>query len=233
MYFLPLRNIVFVFIELFYCRQLILFAYVENGFWKMKHWWWCSSGQVANVDGTQYNAGEWVAASFYKALWRFISSECFFCLYPLRTSRKSFRKRFEVSAHGESHFPNGLWFPRIANVISRMVCDFRARRKSFPERFGVSAHGESRFLNGLVFPRMAKVISRMVWSFRAWRKSLPKWFGISAHGESCCSNGLEFLRLAKVISRMVWSFRRTQKHLWEVGLYVAVYLWLPIIFLAL
>ena len=151
MYFLPLRNIVFVFIELFYSRQLILFAYVENGFWKMKHWWWCSSGQVANVDGTQYNAGEWVAASFYKALWRFISSECFFCLYPLRTSRKLFRKRFGVSARGESRFPKGLMFPRMS----------------------------------------------------------------------------------KVVSRMVWSFCRTQKHLWEVGLCVAVCLWLPIIFFAL
>ena len=157
MCFPPLRNIVFVFIELFYRRQLILFAYVENGFWKMKHWWWCSSGQVANVDGTQYNAGEWVAASFYKALWRFISSECFFCLYPLRASRKSFRKRFGVSAHCESHFPNGLWFPRLAKVISRMVWSFRAWRKSFPEWFGVFAHGESIFPNSFVLAGLPQI----------------------------------------------------------------------------
>ena len=78
--------------------------------------------------------------------------------------RKSFPKRFGVSAHGESHFPNGLEFPRMAKVISRMVWSFRAWRKSFPERFGVSAHGESRFPKGLAFPRLAKVVSRMVWN---------------------------------------------------------------------
>ena len=36
-------------------------------------------------------------------------------------SRNSFRKRFGVSAHGESRFPNGLAFPRMAKVTSRMV----------------------------------------------------------------------------------------------------------------
>ena len=68
-------------------------------------------------------------------------------------------KRFGISAHGESRFPNGLAFPRLAKVVSRMVWHFRAWRKLFPEGFGVSAHGESRFPNGLVFPRMAKVFS--------------------------------------------------------------------------
>ncbi|WP_281626942.1 hypothetical protein [Segatella salivae] len=63
---------------------------------------------------------------------------------------------------GESRFPNGLAFPRMAKVISRMVWYFRAWRKSFPEWFGISAHGESRFPKGLVFPRMAKVVSRIV-----------------------------------------------------------------------
>ena len=36
-------------------------------------------------------------------------------------SRKSLFKRFGVSAHGESRFPNGLEFPRLAKVISRKV----------------------------------------------------------------------------------------------------------------
>ena len=127
----------------------------------------------------------------------------------------------------------GLWFPRMAKVVSQMVWSFRAWRKSFSEWFGISAHGESRFPNGLAFPRMARVVSRKVCDFRAWRKSFPEWFGISAHGESHFPNSLEFPRLAKVVSRMVWSFRRTRKHLWEVGLCVAVCLWFPIIFLAL
>ena len=93
----------------------------------------------------------------------------------LRARRKSFSEWFGISALGESRFPNGLMFPRMAKVISRRVWSFRAWRKSFPEWFGISALGESHFPNGLMFPRMAKVVSRMVWSFRAWRKSFPKW----------------------------------------------------------
>ena len=97
----------------------------------------------------------------------------------MRASRKSLFKRFGISAHGESHFPNGLVFPRLAKVISRMVWCSRAWRKSFSERFGISAHGESHFQNGLVFPHMAKVIFRMVWCFRSWRKSfLESWMVI-------------------------------------------------------
>ena len=97
---------------------------------------------------------------------------------------------FVISAHGESHFPNGLAFPCMAKVISRMVCDFRAWRKSFPEWFDVSALGESCFPNGLEFPRMAKVVSRMVWSFRAWRKSFPEWFEAFVVCGNICVNVL-------------------------------------------
>ncbi|WP_155945312.1 hypothetical protein [Segatella salivae] len=43
----------------------------------------------------------------------------------MRASRKSFRKRFGISAVVESHFPNGLEFPRMAKVISRKVWHFR------------------------------------------------------------------------------------------------------------
>jgi len=88
----------------------------------------------------------------------------------LRGSRKSLFKRFGISALGETHFPNGLAFPRSAKVISRKVWSFRAWRKLFPEWFGISALGESYFPNGLEFPRLAKVTSRMVWCFRAWQK---------------------------------------------------------------
>ena len=38
----------------------------------------------------------------------------------------------KISAVGESHFPNGLAFPRSPKVISRKVWHFRAWRKSFP-----------------------------------------------------------------------------------------------------
>ncbi|WP_315346681.1 hypothetical protein, partial [Segatella salivae] len=47
--------------------------------------------------------------------------------------RKSFPKRFGISALGESCFPKGLAFPRSAKVTSRMVLHFRAWRKLFPE----------------------------------------------------------------------------------------------------
>ena len=97
-------------------------------------------------------------------------------VWHFRALRKSFPERFGVSAHGESRFPNGLEFPRLAKVVSRMVWSFRAWRKSFPEWFGISAHGESCFPNSLEFPRMAKVISRMVCDFRAWRKYFPEYF---------------------------------------------------------
>ena len=88
----------------------------------------------------------------------------------MRASRNSLFKRFGISALGETHFPNGLAFPRSAKLISRMVWYFRAWRKSFPEWFGISALGESHFPKGLAFPRMAKVVSRKVWHFRAWQK---------------------------------------------------------------
>ncbi|ERK01963.1 hypothetical protein HMPREF9145_0404 [Segatella salivae F0493] len=42
-------------------------------------------------------------------------------VWCFRAWRKSFPEWFGVSAHGESHFPNGLVFPRMAKVISRMV----------------------------------------------------------------------------------------------------------------
>ena len=138
-------------------------------------------------------------------------NETFWCFC---TRQKRQMKLFHASAHcrktkkkisalGESHFPNGLAFPRSAKVISRKVWHFRARRKSFPKRFGISALSESHFPNGLAFPRSAKVISRMVWHFRARQKSFPEWFGISALGESRFPSGLAFPRLAKVISRKV------------------------------
>ena len=71
-----------------------------------------------------------------------------------RAWRKSFPEWFGISAHGESRFPKGLAFPRMAKVVSRRVWHFRARRKSFPERFDISAHGESHFLKGLTFADM-------------------------------------------------------------------------------
>ena len=104
----------------------------------------------------------------------------------MRASRNSLPERFVISAHGESCFPNGLMFPRMAKVVSRMVCYFHAWRKSFPEWFGISAHGESYFPKGLAFPRMAKVISRKVWHFRAWRESFPESFeAFAVRGNIC------------------------------------------------
>ena len=149
----------------------------------------------------QYNAGEWVAASFYKALWRFISSECFFV--------------YIACGPPANHSAKGLAFPRMAKVVSWMVWRFRAWRKLFPERFGVSTLGESHFPNGLAFPRLAKVISQVVWSFRAWRKLFPEWFSVSAYGESRFPNGLVFSRMAKVFSRIVLCLRGSRKLLFK------------------
>ena len=112
--------------------------------------------------------------------------------------------RLVASALGESHFPKGLAFPRMAKVISRMVWHFRAWRKLFPEGFDISAHGESRFPKGLAFPRMAKVVSRKVWHFRAWRKSFSEWFVISAYCESRFPNGLKLSPYAETFVRS-WS----------------------------
>ena len=52
----------------------------------------------------------------------------FLKFWSLRASRKPFFKRFGISALGESHFPKGLAFPRMARVVSRMVWCFRVCR---------------------------------------------------------------------------------------------------------
>ena len=44
-----------------------------------------------------------------------------------------YTKHIYIAALGESRFPNGLAFPRLAKVVSRMVWHFRAWRKLFPE----------------------------------------------------------------------------------------------------
>ena len=101
------------------------------------------------ADGTAMQCGRVGSRLLLQSTLKIHFFRVLFYLYTLRASRKSFRKRFEVSALGESHFPNGLEFPCLAKVISRMVWCFRAWRKSFPEWFDVSALGESRFPNGL------------------------------------------------------------------------------------
>ena len=69
---------------------------------------------------------------------------------------KKIKMVFET-AHGESRFPKGLAFPRLAKVVSRKVWHFRAWRKSFPEWFDISALGESHFPKGLrLSPRGGK-----------------------------------------------------------------------------
>ena len=122
----------------------------------------------------------------------------------MRESRQSppFTKHFEDSflqsaffvyipcGPPATHSAKGLKFPRLAKVVSRMVCCLRASRKSFRKGFDISALGESFFPNGLAFPRIANVISRIVCDFRVWRKSLPEWFDVSAYGESYFQKGL-------------------------------------------
>ena len=42
-------------------------------------------------------------------------------VWHFRARRKSFPEWFVISAHGETHFPKGLAFPRSAKLISRKV----------------------------------------------------------------------------------------------------------------
>ena len=95
----------------------------------------------------------------------------FLKFWSLRASRKPFFKRFGISALGESHFPNGLAFPRLAKVISRVVWRFRAWRKLFPEWFGVSAHGESHFPNGL------ELVVAKIWKLTVQRNGHVRLLG--------------------------------------------------------
>ena len=91
----------------------------------------------------------------------------------LRARRKSFPEWFGVSALGKSHFRNGLAFPRLAKVISRMVWCFRGWRKSFPEWFGVSAFSESYFPNSL-----GLVVAKI------WNKNLSEFWIYNYQGAS-------------------------------------------------
>ena len=107
---------------------------------------------------------------FFRVLFLFIYFAGFPQLIPqkvwrFRAWRKSFPEWFGVSAHGESCFPNGLMFPRLAKVISQMVWCFRAWRKLFPEWFCVCGPPANHSVHGLEFPRMAKTISRIVWGY--------------------------------------------------------------------
>ena len=92
-------------------------------------------------------------------------------VWHFRGWRKSFPEWFGISALGESYFPNGLAFPRLAKVISRMVWHFRARRKSFPEWFGVPAHGESHFPNGL------ELVVAKIWKLTVQRNGHVRLLG--------------------------------------------------------
>ena len=177
--------------SLFLCEPCVLIDLQGN-------WLWCliSSYLIpVIIDFVYLGKIKWFAGLPQlpsRIVWRFralskVVSQMVWCF---RAWRNLFPEWFDVSAHGESHFPNSLEFPRMAKVVSRMVWSFRAWRKLFPEWFGISALGESYFPNGLVFPRMAKVISRMVWSFRARRKSFPEWFEAFVVCGNICVNVL-------------------------------------------
>ena len=93
-------------------------------------------------------------------------------VWSFRAWRKLFPEWFGISAHGESRFPNGLVFPRMAKVVSRMVWCLRASRKSFFKGFCACGLPANYSAKGLMFPHLAKVISRLVWRFRVRRIDL-------------------------------------------------------------
>ena len=122
----------------------------------------CQIGQCGRV-GSRLLLQSTLKIHFFRVLFSFISLAGFPQIIPqkiwcFRAWRKSLPERFDISAHGESRFPKGLVFPRLAKVVSRMVWCFRAWRKLFPERFGISAHGESHFPNGLTLAGLLQIV---------------------------------------------------------------------------
>ena len=113
----------------------------------------------------------------------------------MRASLKSLFKRFGISALGESHFPSGLAFPRLAKVVSRMVWRFRAWRKSFPEWFGVSAHGESYFSNGL------ELVVAKIWKLTVQRNGHVRLLGHYYSVPHTYVGKKEFMRKRKIYER--------------------------------
>ena len=83
----------------------------------------------------------------YPQGYSYCSFNRFLCAYI--ASHKSLFKGFGACGLPANHSANGLEFPLMAKVISRMVWSFRAWRKSFPEWFGISAFSESYFPNSL------------------------------------------------------------------------------------
>jgi len=75
----------------------------------------------------------------------------------LRASRKSLPEWFGISARGESRFPNGLEFPRMAKVVSRIVWYLRASRKSLFKGFGTCGPPANHFLKDLTLAGLPQI----------------------------------------------------------------------------
>ena len=100
---------------------------------------------------------------FFRVLFLFISLAGLPQIIPqkvwrFRAWRKSFPEWFGVSAHGESHFPKGFAFLRMAKVVSRKVWCFRAWRKLFPEWFGTCGPPANRFLKDFALAGLPQII---------------------------------------------------------------------------
>ena len=99
---------------------------------------------------------------FFRVLFLFISLAGLPQIIPqkvwrFRAWRKSFPEWFGVSAHGESHFPKGFAFLRMAKVVSRKVWCFRAWRKLFPEWFGTCGPPANRFLKDFALAGLPQI----------------------------------------------------------------------------
>ena len=64
---------------------------------------------------------------------------------------------FVISAHDESYFLNGLAFPRMARVISRIVCRLRASRKSLFKGFVACGPPANHFLKDLALAGLPQI----------------------------------------------------------------------------
>ena len=109
------------------------------------------------ADGTAMQCGRVGSRLLLQSTLKIHFFRVLFYLYTLRASRKSFRTWCGVSAHGESRFPKGLLFPRMAKVISRKVWRFRAWRKSFPEWFDACGPPANYFLKVLVLAGLPQI----------------------------------------------------------------------------
>ena len=97
-------------------------------------------GQVDHVRGYKSYGYDYVNSKFSGGNTGMARFSFYVSPYLVAGQGGKYTKHIYIAALGESRFPRGLAFPRMAKVVSRVVWHFRAWRKSFPEWFGACAN---------------------------------------------------------------------------------------------